>query len=239
MTRAVVFDLDGTLIDSAPDIHAAANRLMERHGFAPFSPQDTRSFIGNGVPHFIACCLRARDKAQDAELHTQLVAEFMTEYETSVTLTKVYPGVTEALSRLTSEGCVLGLCTNKPQGPARAVLRHLGLVGYFPVIVGGDSLPVRKPDPAPLRAVIEAMGAQYVIYVGDSEIDAETAERAGIPFALYTEGYRKTAVTEIPHAHAFANFADLPGIVTLLMSRQGQTAKATDALSKRSGNIYP
>lgn len=218
MSRAVIFDLDGTLIDSAPDIHATANRLMTRHGFAPFTPAETRSFIGSGVPHFIACCLCARGKAQDAALHTQLGDEFMAEYETSVTLTEVYPGVPGALSRLASDGVLMGLCTNKPQGPARAVLQHLGLSAHFPVIVGGDSLPLRKPDPAPLLAAIEAMGSQDVIYVGDSEIDAETAERAGVPFALYTKGYRKTAVTEIAHARAFSDFNDLPGIVTQFMA---------------------
>jgi phosphoglycolate phosphatase len=218
MTRAVVFDLDGTLIDSAPDIHAAANRLMGRHGFASFTAAETRSFIGNGLPHFIACCLQARGHAPDDALQAQLVAEFMAEYETAVTLTEVYPGVPEALSRLTLDGVLLGLCTNKPHRPARAVLQHLGLSAQFPVIVGGDSLPVRKPDPAPLHAVIDAIGARHVLYVGDSEIDAETAQRAEVRFVLYTEGYRKTPAHEIPHARAFSDFADLPGIVTQLMS---------------------
>lgn len=217
MSRAVIFDLDGTLIDSAPDIHAAANRLMARHGFAPFSPAETRSFIGSGVPHFISCCLNALDRSQDADLHAQLVEDFMAEYETSVTLTEVYPGVPEALSRLASDGVLMGLCTNKPQDPARAVLRHLGLSEHFPVILGGDSLPVRKPDPAPLLATVKAIGRRDVIFVGDSEVDAETAQRAGVPFALYTEGYRKTAVRDIAHACAFSDFKDLPGLVDRAM----------------------
>ncbi len=218
MSRAVIFDLDGTLIDSAPDIHAAANRLMARHGFALFTPAQTRSFIGSGVPHFIDRCLRARDKAQDADLHAQLVEEFMAEYETSVTLTEVYPGVPEALSRLASDGVLMGLCTNKPQGPARAALLHLGLSEHFPVILGGDSLPVHKPDPAPLLATVKAIGRHDVIFVGDSEVDAETAQRAGVPFALYTEGYRKTAVHDIAHAYAFSDFNDLPGLVDQAMT---------------------
>jgi len=218
MSRAVVFDLDGTLIDSAPDIQAAANRLMDRHGFAPFTSAETRGFIGNGLPHFIACCLQARGHVPDDALQAQLLAEFMAEYETAVTLTEVYPGVPKALSRLALAGVLLGLCTNKPHRPARAVLRHLGLSDRFPVIVGGDSLPVRKPDPAPLHAAIDAIGARHVLYVGDSEIDAETAQRADVHFVLYTEGYRKTPANEIPHARAFSDFADLPGIVTQLMS---------------------
>ena len=220
MSRAVVFDLDGTLIDSAPDIHAAANTLMERHGFAPFSPAETRSFIGSGVPHFIACCLRARGRGGNAALHAQLVAEFVAGYESAVTLTRVYPGVAGALDALAASGLALGLCTNKPVAPARGVLAHLGLDAHFPVVVGGDSLSVRKPDPAPLQAAVAGLGARDVLYVGDSEVDAETAARAGVPFALYTEGYRKGAVDGIPHARAFADFADLAGIVAEIMGHE-------------------
>jgi len=212
MSRAIVFDLDGTLIDSAPDIHAAANRLMARHGFAPFTSEETRSFIGSGVPHFIACCLRARGRDGDGALHAQLVAEFVEGYETAVTLTRVYPGVAAALATLAETGHRLAICTNKPERPARAVLAHLGLAAHFPVVIGGDSLTVRKPDPAPLWAAVKALGGDRVLYVGDSEVDAETAERAGVPFALYTEGYRKRAVADVPHTCSFADFADLPGI---------------------------
>ncbi|MFB9149893.1 phosphoglycolate phosphatase [Roseovarius ramblicola] len=218
MTRAVVFDLDGTLIDSAPDIHAAANTLMARHGFAPFTPEDTRSFIGSGVPHFISCCLRARGRPGDAALRAQLIAEFIDLYETAVTLTRVYPGAAEALHALENAGFALGLCTNKPVTPARSVLAHLGLDGHFPVVIGGDSLTVRKPDPAPLQAAVAGLGARDVVYVGDSEVDAETAARAGLPFALYTQGYRKGPVADMPHARAFADFADLPGIVATVLA---------------------
>jgi phosphoglycolate phosphatase len=218
MTRAVIFDLDGTLIDSAPDIHAAANTLMERHGFEPFTPADTRSFIGSGVPHFITCCLTARGRAGDAALRARLIEEFIALYETAVNLTQVYPGVPDALMTLSTEPYALGLCTNKPVGPARAVLAHLGLDVHFPVVIGGDSLSVRKPDPAPLRAAVAGLGARDVVYVGDSEVDAETAARAGLPFALYTEGYRKGPVERIAHDRAFADFTELPGIVADLLS---------------------
>ncbi|MGR3460308.1 MAG: phosphoglycolate phosphatase [Roseovarius sp.] len=217
ISRAVIFDLDGTLIDSAPDIHAAANRLMARHGLAPFPPEETRGFIGSGVPHFITCCLRARGEAGNAALRAQMIAEFIELYETAVTLTRVYPGVADALSALASAPYVLGLCTNKPVMPARAVLAHLGLDAHFPVVIGGDSLSVRKPDPAPLQAVVAGLGARDAVYVGDSEVDAETAARAGLPFALYTQGYRKGAVADMPHARAFADFADLPGIVAEML----------------------
>lgn len=218
MSRAVIFDLDGTLIDSAPDIHAAANSLMDRHGLVPFPPEETRSFIGSGVPHFITCCLRARGEAGNAALRAQMIAEFIDLYETAVTLTRVYPGAAETLTALSSGPYALGLCTNKPVIPARAVLAHLGLDAHFPVVIGGDSLTTRKPDPAPLQAAVAGLGARDAIFVGDSEVDAETAARAGLPFALYTEGYRKGAVADLPHARAFADFADLPGIVAEILS---------------------
>lgn len=218
MSRAVIFDLDGTLIDSAPDIHAAANRLMAQHGFAAFTPDETRSFIGSGVPHFITCCLTARGRAGDGALRARLIEEFIADYETAVTLTQVYPGVMAALDGLAAASLALGLCTNKPKGPALSVLSHLGLDGYFPVIIGGDSLTVRKPDPAPLQATVAALGARDVVFVGDSEVDAETAARAGLPFVLYTEGYRKGPIERIPHDRAFADFAQLPGLITDLLS---------------------
>lgn len=218
MNRAVVFDLDGTLIDSAPDIHAAANRLMAQHGFEAFSLEETRSYIGSGVPHFISCCLMARGRARDGALRARLIKDFIADYETAVTLTRIYPGVMKALAKLATAEILLGLCTNKPQGPARAVLVHLELAALFPVVIGGDSLSVRKPDPAPLQATAAALGTRDVIFVGDSEVDAETAARAGVPFVLYTEGYRKGPVERIAHDRAFSDFADLPGLITDLLS---------------------
>lgn len=218
MSRAVIFDLDGTLIDSAPDIHAAANTLMARHGFARFTPGETRGFIGSGVPHFIACCLRARGRGGDGALQARLVAEFIELYEGAVNRTRVYPGVPDALAALGAEALALGICTNKPVRPARSVLAHLALDAHFPVVIGGDSLAQRKPDPSPLQAAVAALGARDVVFVGDSEVDAETAARAGLPFVLYTEGYRKGPVEGIAHDRAFADFADLPAIVSTLLS---------------------
>jgi phosphoglycolate phosphatase len=219
MSRGVVFDLDGTLIDSAPDIHASANRLMAEHGFAPFEPAETRAFIGRGVPHFIACCLKARGAAGRPALQAQLVEAFLAEYERAVTLTTLYPGVAEALARLAAMQVRLGICTNKPMRPTSAVLSHMALDGFFDTVWGGDSLPQRKPDPAPLLAALEALGQGPEIYVGDSEVDAETARRAGMPFLLYTQGYRSTPVDDLPVTATFDDFAELPFLVGGLLTR--------------------
>jgi len=114
-------------------------------------------------------------------------------------------------------GHALGVCTNKPAEPARAVLAHLGLLDRFAVVVGGDSLPVTKPDPAPLRAALEALPPGAAVFVGDSEVDAETARAAGVPFLLFTEGYRKSPISALPHAAAFAHWGALPGLVARVL----------------------
>lgn len=212
--EAVVFDLDGTLIDSAPDIHAASNALLAEDGLPALTFDQIRSFIGKGVPQLVTRILETIGDDPTGPRHAALVHRFETRYETAVGLTLPYPGVVAALDRLAERGFVLGVCTNKPAAPARAVLAHLGLLNRFAAILGGDSLAVRKPDPAPLFATIAALGAvpERCLYVGDSEVDAETAMRAGIPFALYTEGYRKTPVAELPHRFAFGDFSRLPAL---------------------------
>lgn len=213
---AVIFDLDGTLIDSAPDIHAAANRVLAAEGFAPLDLPQVRSFIGKGVPHLVARLLEASGEAPDGPRHALMVARFSASYESAVGLTRPYPGVVAALDALAAKGLRLGLCTNKPAAPARAVLRHLGLDRHFAVLIGGDSLAQRKPDPAPLRAALAALGGGAAVYVGDSEVDAATAAACALPFALFTEGYRQTPVADLPHAAAFADFSALPEIVARL-----------------------
>lgn len=210
---ALIFDLDGTLIDSAPDIHAASNEVLTAHGFAPLDMPAVRSFIGRGVPHLVHCLLKASEADPDGPLHAEMVAEFTAHYHGAVGLTSLYPGVREALEGLAAAGHALGICTNKPLGPTRAVLRHFNLLDHFATIVGGDSLPQRKPAPEPLLAAHLALGQGRALFIGDSEVDAETARVAGLPFLLFTEGYRRAAVADLPHAIAFSDFAMLPGIV--------------------------
>jgi phosphoglycolate phosphatase len=210
---AVIFDLDGTLIDSAPDIHAAANRVLRAEGLPEQSFAQVRGFIGRGVPHLIRQLLIAAGHGQDDARHARMTERFVAGYEDAVGLTRPYPGVAEALDTLRRAGHPLGICTNKPEAATRAVLAHLGLDGPFAVIVGGDSLAVRKPDPAPLHLAVARLGRPRAVFVGDSEVDAETAAAAGLPFLLFTEGYRKVPVDSLPQAGRFADHADLPALV--------------------------
>lgn len=217
---ALIFDLDGTLIDSAADIHAASNLVLTEEGLAPLTLAEVRSFIGRGVPHLVACLLTAAGEDPAGPRHARLVARFAEIYEDAVGLTVPYPGVAAALADLTGQGHRLAVCTNKPLAPARAVLRHLGLERAFAVVHGGDSHAAKKPDPAPLLATLAALGGGPALYIGDSEVDAECAARAGLTFALFTEGYRKTPVDELTHAAAFADFAVLPGLIGKLLAQR-------------------
>ncbi|WP_022703091.1 phosphoglycolate phosphatase [Pseudorhodobacter ferrugineus] len=214
---AVVFDLDGTLIDSAPDIAANANAVLEEMGMSPLPEAQLRGFIGKGVGHLIGQVLAASGQAADGPFHAPMVQRFNARYDTAFENTVIYPSVVPALEALIDAGCVLGICTNKPIAPTHAVLRHLRLDGYFGVVYGGDSLSQRKPDPAPLLAAAKDLGHAQVIYVGDSEVDAETAANAKVPFLIYTEGYRKTPVHDLPHDAAFNDFKQLSGLVAALM----------------------
>lgn len=218
----IVFDLDGTLIDSAPDIHAAANKVFITNGLQPFPFEVVKGFIGNGVGVLVERLLQSQGLDPAGPLHRALVAEFISICEDAHDLTVIFPGVTEALEALLQQGHRLGLCTNKPSAPARAALRHFRLDKHFSVVIGGDSLPQRKPDPAPLLAALAGMGPGPAIFVGDSEVDAETAQRAGVTFALFTEGYRKAPSDSLGAKLIFTDFAALPGLIAHLAPRFSQ-----------------
>lgn len=208
--KSIVFDLDGTLVDSAPDIQAAANRMLAAQGLDPLDLPTIISFVGNGLPKLVERVMRVRGLARErhGEL-TQVTLDFYS--RASADPTRPYPNVIKALETLSGAGFALGVCTNKPEAPARDILRALDIERFFGVVVGGDSLAVKKPDPAPLHRAFEALGHDARLYVGDSEIDAETAERAGVDFALFTEGYRKRPMEALTHAFRFDDFAALPG----------------------------
>ncbi len=211
--HAVVFDLDGTLIDSAPDIHRVAVQVLAEEGLAPLDLPRVRSFIGNGLPVLVGRLLAAQGLAPDPARQSRMTARFEALYLDAHALTRPYPGAPEALAALAEAGHALGLCTNKPEAPARAALAAIGLAGRFAAVTGGDTLAARKPDPAPLRHTLTQLGRPAGVFVGDSEVDAETARAAGCPFLLFTGGYRKSAPGDIPAAARFDRFDDLPGLV--------------------------
>lgn len=211
----IVFDLDGTLIDSAPDIHAAVNAVLREHGGSQLTLDQVRSFIGGGVDVLWQKVVRATHL--DPKRHGELVAAFMTRYHDATSLTRLFPNVLETLGVLADRGYPLGICTNKPLGPTRSVLEHFGILGLFGTIIGGDSMAEKKPHPAPLRAALVALGANpdqpRALYVGDSEYDATCAAGVPVPFLIYSRGYRHTPIEQLPHHAAFDDFAGLPLLV--------------------------
>ncbi|KMK66720.1 phosphoglycolate phosphatase [Puniceibacterium sp. IMCC21224] len=209
MLRTVVFDLDGTLVHSAPDLQAAANRMLADLGAAPLDMETVISFIGRGVAVLVRRCLThvGLDTDPDAAL-----AIFEAHYARDLTtLTRPYPGAEVMLATLRDRGLTLGLCTNKPEGPARALCDALNLTQYFDVIVGGDTLTVRKPDPDPLWHVITALGGKLpeTLYVGDSETDYLTARRAGVLFAFFEGGYQPGEIAGFKPNFRLARIEDL------------------------------
>ncbi|MFN3644747.1 MAG: phosphoglycolate phosphatase, partial [Gemmobacter sp.] len=208
---AAVFDLDGTLIHSAPDIHAAAMVALAAIGRPALSLETVTGFVGNGVAVLMRRCLDATGGGDDA-LHAAALARFMAAYDADpATLTRPYPGVPAALAALAAAGVPMAVCTNKPQDFAAAILRDLGMAGHFPVLVGGGAGHPMKPDPAGLFDCLRRLGADpgRALYIGDSETDAATARNAGLRFALFTGGYRHAPAESLGADLLFDRFDDL------------------------------
>ncbi|MGH8289140.1 MAG: phosphoglycolate phosphatase [Steroidobacteraceae bacterium] len=215
----IIFDLDGTLIDSAPDLAAAVNGMLAGFGCEPLALAEVRRMIGDGVAMLVGRALAARGCA----LADPAVAAraFMQHYESDLTSrTTAFPGVGAALGTLRAAAIPLAVCTNKPAAITSRILETLGLEDYFACVIGGDSLPYRKPDPRVLLAILEALGAarEKSLVVGDSEVDAATARAAQMRFVLMKHGYHRGAVEEIPCIAALEGFAQLPPLVSALPS---------------------
>lgn len=212
-TARIVFDLDGTLIDSIPSLVAAGNALLAELGRPGLDLATGRTFVGHGVARLVESLLRHSGGLPGGELDPH-VERFRAIYGADpVTGTVVYAGVPEALAALAAAGHGLGVCTQKPNGPALDLLSQLGLMPPLTGFTGGDSLDVLKPDPAMLHHTANQLSGAVTLMVGDSETDAETARRAGVPFLLHTEGYRVSPIEALPHVAAFSDFAELPALV--------------------------
>lgn len=215
---AVVFDLDGTLVDSAPDLHAAMNAVLAGRGVEALDLPTLRSFIGNGVPTLVRRAFAARDLPCEGEVHRAAIDAFHAAYDAAPTArSTLYPGARPLVDALRAQRTPLGLCTNKYEAGTRLVLDAFGLGETFSAVVGGDTLPVLKPDPAPLLRCVDLLGADpaRVLYVGDSEVDAATASAAGIRFALFTGGYRRSPPETIPALLRFDAFETLAAALGL------------------------
>ena len=212
--QLVLFDLDGTLIDSAADLRVALNTMLAAFRREPLPLADVIGMIGNGVPTRVKRGLAARPG--EAVDPADAVARFNAAYDAApMALTRVYPGVFETLDRLKAAGLAMGVCTNKHEASARHILTELGLMPYFAHLIAGDSLPFRKPDPRVLTETCARLGLSIADawMIGDSEVDAATADGAGMDFVLLTYGYHHGPVENIPARHRLDRFIDLVDVL--------------------------
>jgi phosphoglycolate phosphatase len=212
--RAVVFDLDGTLIDSAPDLRVAVNKLMAEHRRQPLSLQQVKMMIGDGAAKLVERAFAATGGEPAVSEMPDLTTRFLGFYEGhAAELTRPYPGVTETLSYLRADGLALGICTNKPEAATREILHDLTLDGYFDAVLGGDSIDgARKPDPRILQGVLDAIGiaANHSVMVGDATNDVGVARALGVPVILVSYGYTRIPVDELGADLIIPEFSQLP-----------------------------
>jgi phosphoglycolate phosphatase len=184
----LLLDLDGTLVDTVPDLAAALNRLMDGRGLASFTEPETARMVGDGVAKLVERALAARGQTSDADA----VATFAADYAgRAAVASRLYPGVVTTLAALAEEGWRLAVCTNKPEGAARSLLAAMGIAPMLAAVGGGDSFPVRKPDPRHLLATLEAAGGEVgqTVMAGDHANDVAAALGAGVPCIFAAWGY--------------------------------------------------
>ena len=195
MNKAVIFDLDGTLIDSLGDIHAALNNVLQLRNAPPLALATVRGLMGRGSANLVRRALTVQNLPIDEASWVSALAGFLRLYSADLAkLTTIFDGAIDALDRLRGGGFCLGICTNKPLAPTKIVLNQFGLRRFFDTVVFGDHLASRKPHPAMLFRAMACLDSKSCLFVGDSEIDRETATAASQPFALFTKGYRTSSI---------------------------------------------
>ncbi len=225
--RAIVVDLDGTLVDSAPEIAAALNGSLGRLGLAPFPIEEVHGFIGGGALAAIRKALASRDMQLDTVALDRVLADFMAVYaRVSEQGNGLYPGAVNLLAELRGRGYLLGLCTNKADPITRIATRSLGIETYFHTIVGARDDLAKKPAADPLLAVLASMGftPAEALMVGDSRADVGTARAAGCPVIAVSYGYAHVPIADLAADHVVDRLAD---IAALLPATPPASARAT------------
>jgi len=210
MQRTLVLDLDGTLVDSVPDLAAALNRGMAVRGLAAFSRPNTAAMVGDGARVLYARACTARGAPFDEAGFECFLADYT---DHAAVESRAFPGAVEAMRLMQGQGWRFAVCTNKPVAATRALLEAIGLAPWFAAVGGGDSFPVRKPDPAHLLMTLAAAGgtADAAVMVGDHCNDVLAAAGAGVPCIFAGWGYGPPAMGAGAAAVA-DGFPDVPGL---------------------------
>ena len=220
----VVFDLDGTLVDTAPDLTNALNDVLVRRGHEPVSGETIRSAVGMGARIMIKTALAKAGATGEIE---PMLAEFLAYYDANIAAeSRPFPGAVASLEMLKGRGATLAICTNKREYLARKLIAALGLDGFFQAIAGRDSFPVAKPHPGHLTKTIAAAGGALsrAIMVGDSEVDILAAKGARLPVVMVSFGYAPAPLDGVRPDAVIDHFDELAPLLPGLLGRRGGSA---------------
>lgn len=216
----VVFDLDGTLVETAPDLIAALTVSLAADGAPPLPYEQGRDLIGAGARALVERGLEAAGRTLEKSRVDELHKVFLEHYSAHIAdKSEPYPGCIEALQRLRAGGAKLAVCTNKVEGLARQLLDTLGMTERFDVIVGGDTFPTSKPDPQSLLGAIQRAGGEVsrAVMVGDSSTDVGAAKNAGVPVIVMSFGYTVTPPHELGGDIVIDHFDEIDAAITRLV----------------------
>jgi phosphoglycolate phosphatase len=207
--EALIFDLDGTLVDTAPDLTAATNHALSLIGRRSISQEEARHMVGHGSRALIVRGCEVTGGAVDDDTVKRLNIAFLDYYADNIAdHSAIFPGLLAVLTRAKQAGLKLGVCTNKVERLSHKLLAALNMADYFGAVVGGDTLPIMKPDPAPYREVAKRLGVDVAntLMFGDSETDIRTAQNAGVPVIAVTFGYTPQPVQTFNPTHVINHY---------------------------------
>ena len=230
--QAIIFDLDGTLVDSAEDLRAALNRLLADLGLRPIEPTEIKGMIGDGVLKLLDRALVAANG--DPQQKDALLPRFLEIYHANpATLTRCYPRVAETLEALRRKEFGMAVVTNKPVFATNKILQALGLAEFFPMVVGGDSVQQRKPHPAPLLEAARQLQVDIgqALMVGDNIHDVEAARAAGMRCVAVTYGYHHRPPSEFNADHLIDRFDELLPLVIKPIPNRNKTSGDAELVS--------
>ena len=221
--RTVVFDLDGTLVDTAPDLIKALNFVLDREGLPPVPLHSARNMIGAGARRLIERGLEVEGRVATPADITRLTGDFIDYYAAHITDgSRPFEGLEDALDDLARRGYQFAVCTNKLEWLSKRLLDQLGLSARFAAICGADTFGVSKPDPVILQQTVARAGGALAstVMVGDAGPDVGVARRAGVPVVCVEFGYTDVPVADLKPDLLIGHMRDLPGAIESLMARQ-------------------
>ena len=218
----ILFDLDGTLVDTAPDLMSAHNHVMKKYGYPTKSTEDIRNLVGKGAGALIGRSIWGQakkefSKIEDEKIKNEMVTEFIDFYAKNIVKeSKLVNGVKEFLKWCKNQNISMAVCTNKQEHLSNDLLKKIGIYDYFEYVAGSDTFDYCKPDPRHLTSVIEILDGDIkkTLMIGDSETDANAAKAAEIPVILLENGYTEKNSDEIYHNHLVKDFLNIDKIVS-------------------------